>query len=128
MQFKIQKITSSLNQIYKGEPWYGEGFLEKLQQVDWTTVNWVPSQKTPSIAKLVKHIVNWRIFVIEKLKENEEFNIQMNAENDWTEIKISSEQEWDSLLKEMELVQEETLNILKLKEDEFLDKKVGGRD
>jgi len=127
MQKELERITASLNQVYRGAPWYGHGFVEKMETLDWRIVNITPTAHKTSVARLVKHVINWRIFLIEKLKGNAEFNIETDAPNDWTDINIESEEAWKALLQELDDTQEELIRLLDAETDDLLDRPVLGR-
>lgn len=127
MQNEIQRLVNALTETYSGEPWYGEGFLEKLDSINWKLVSISPVENSTTIARLVKHIINWRIFLIEKLQGNAGFDIKIDAPNDWTDIVVESESDWEQLLVEMVESQNAIIRLLKEKTDEILDTQVEGR-
>ena len=67
-------ITNNLKDSFDGKPWYGISVMEKLNQIPWEAVN-EKAYSAKSIAILVQHIINWRVFVLKKLDGDLEFNI-----------------------------------------------------
>jgi len=127
MRTEIKEIIDQLNQVYSGDPWYGDGFVEKLSKIDWRIVNKMPTPNSPSVARLVKHILNWRVFLIQKLNGNVDFDIITDAPNDWTDIIIETEKDWTRLLEEMSNVHNETIELLTQNTKSKLQEKVTRR-
>lgn len=121
MNTEIIHLINRLNNYFKETPWYGKSLFNILEKMDWTLVNQKPQGTENSVAKLVQHLLNWRIFTAEKLQETKENIIDINSVENWTDITISSEQEWKQLLKKVKESHQEIINILQDKEDTFLD-------
>ena len=76
---------------------------------------------------MVKHMVNWRIFVLNQLRGEPDFDIEIDSDQDWPLIKIANESEWDDLIMELRTTQKELVAILRQINDDFLKRKVPGR-
>ena len=111
----IEDFIHDFNEIYKGDPWLGVSIVKSIENVSWKDVNIKPEGTKKSIAEMLLHVVNWRIFAIAKIKEHKGFNIVLNSEDDWTPITIESESEWDSLLERLEETQTVICNLLHAK-------------
>tara|TARA_R110001592_G_scaffold89416_3_gene262991 strand:- start:1314 stop:1799 length:486 start_codon:yes stop_codon:yes gene_type:complete len=125
---KTHQLLEALNESFQGLPWYGESLMDKLSQIDYRIVNIAPIPTTNSVARLVHHIINWRIFVIEKFKGNDEFDIEMNSQNDWTDLNIATEKDWTDLIQKLVNTQKEIFDLLNAKTDDFLQTPVHGRE
>lgn len=121
------RLISSLKETFDGDPWYGTSLMKKIKETDLNTVNKKPATSSNSIAMIIQHILNWRVFAIEKLKGNYEFDIQLNTKDDWEEIVIANEEEWLELLRKLQATQNELLRILKDIDDEVLSATTPGR-
>jgi uncharacterized damage-inducible protein DinB len=122
MNNKTQKLIGNLNESFSGKPWLGNSLLENLNAIDYKLVNQTMGNSGNSIAILVQHIINWRIFVVEKLEGNELFEIELNSEKDWTKISVENEAEWNELLEKLASSQSQIIKILSDKtNDNFLD-------
>ncbi|TMM58365.1 DinB family protein [Maribacter algarum] len=127
MRTKLETIVQNLKDSFDGKPWYGIPVMEKLNAVPWQTVNdKVYGEK--SIAVLVQHIINWRIFVLKKLEGDEVYNIRIDGENDWDEIRISNKEEWDTLKNTLQKTQDDLLHQLSKETDQVLEKQVPGKE
>ncbi len=100
MRHKLNYIIEELSTVFNGKPWYGNAVLKILNDIDWRIVN-DTKYTDKSIAVLLKHMVNWRVFVIKKLQGNETYDIIIDEANDWTKLSVHNEEEWLQLLKEI---------------------------
>lgn len=122
------QLIAKLNEVFEGTPWFGESLRSKLSEVDYQLVNKTLDHSKNSIAIIVQHLINWRVFVIQKLEGNEGFDIEMNSEEDWTMIFVENELEWKNLLKQLLETQVTILKLLDAQEDDsFLEQIVLGR-
>ena len=126
MKNKLEYIINDLKECFEGKPWYGDSVLEKLDAVHWRSVN-DQVYSTKSIAVLVKHIINWRVFAIKKLQGDAAYDIIIDELNDWTQITINSEREWNQLKEELRRTQQELLELLDKGTDDLIDQKVPGK-
>ncbi len=124
---EIKVIIRNLNESFNGKPWYGISMMDKLDTVPWQIVN-EQIYGTKTIAVLVQHIINWRIFVLKKLEGDLEFNIVIDGENDWDAVHISSLGEWDKLKGKLRSTQEQLIQKLSQETDALLLKRVPGKD
>lgn len=123
---KLGYIISDLRESFDGKPWYGDSVMKKLETVDWRCAN-DQVYSTKSIAVLVQHIVNWRIFVIKKLQGDAAYDIIIDELNDWTQTYVNNEQEWNRLIDELRNTQNELLELLSKCSKALLDEKVPGK-
>ncbi|NND78559.1 MAG: DinB family protein [Maribacter sp.] len=123
---KLEYIINDLEVCFDGKPWYGDSVMKKLDAVDWQCVN-DQDYSNKSIAVLLQHMINWRIFVIKKLQGDAAYDIIIDELNDWTKVQVKNEQEWHLLKQEIRNTQKELLDLLANSTDEILDKKVPGK-
>ncbi|WP_282159626.1 DinB family protein [Ulvibacterium marinum] len=123
---KIATIVHDLEECFDGRPWYGDSLMGKLDSLDWQYVNERRYGKK-SIAVLVQHILNWRVFVLKKLEGDLDYDLIIDGPNDWTEVNITTKEEWEGLKSELKQTQEDILGILSNSSDDLLEKKVPGK-
>jgi uncharacterized damage-inducible protein DinB len=126
MQSKLEYIIKDLKECFDGKPWYGDSVMKKLDTIDWHIVN-DQVYGTKSIAVLLRHIINWRVFVIKKLKGDADYDIIIDELNDWDQIKINHEKEWGQLKQEIRETQKEILELLVNCNNDLLDELVPGK-
>ncbi len=123
---KIKTIVHDLKECFDGRPWYGDSLMGKLDSLDWKHVN-ERRYGTKSIAVLVRHILNWRVFVLKKLEGDLDYDLIIDGPNDWTEVNITTNEEWEGLKSELKRTQEAILHILSNRSDDLLEEKVPGK-
>lgn len=123
----IDRLTDTLNKVFNGAPWYGISVAKKLRHIDWEVVNIMPNGYSKSIATVVKHMVNWRVFALNKLRGDIDFDIEIDSAQDWPRITITSEVEWQELKSELWKTQEGLITALANSDRGFLKKLVPGR-
>ena len=126
MARKLEFIINDIKECFDGKPWYGDSVMKKLEAIDWRIVNnQVYGDKT--IAILLQHIINWRIFVIKKLQGDAFYDIIIDTLNDWTPQQVNNEQEWQLMLLKIRDTQKEILEQLANRSDDLLDELVPGK-
>jgi uncharacterized damage-inducible protein DinB len=90
-------ISQLLTASFEGEPWHGNSLQTILRGVAPGIAFIKPEPLPYSIANLVAHLTQWRRFVAEKLKGNDNFTIQLNSPEDWPEL-VAGPHVWEGLL------------------------------
>ncbi len=125
----VEDSISQFEEVFEGAPWYGPSLITSLTEIP--VEFW--DQKLPhtahTIAELVTHMVDWRIFVIEKLKDNQSYSIEMNSEMDWrNNVSIEDETGKTELITRLTKTQHEILELLDQKPDSWMYEFVLGKD
>lgn len=125
----IEDSIRQLEAIFEGDPWLGRSILKSLKSIPFKFWDVKPEKSKHSIAEFVFHMVDWRVFVVEKLKENQSYSIAMDSEMDWRkDVSIATEREKKECLAELIKTQEEILKLLAEKSDSWLQEFVLGKD
>ncbi|GAA3513301.1 hypothetical protein GCM10022393_28870 [Aquimarina addita] len=125
----IEDSIQQLEMVFEGDPWLGTSVLKPLKKIPYECWNEKPENVAHSIAELVLHMIDWRIFVIEKLKDNQSYSIVMNSEMDWRKnVSIATETEKKECLTELINTQEMLITRLVEKPDSWLNEFVLGKD
>jgi uncharacterized damage-inducible protein DinB len=121
----VYGYLNQFEQIFDGKPWIDETLIKKLHDV--TPENSVnqPIDGLHTIQEIVLHIIYWRKLFIKRLKGDFLSKIVMNSSDDWISKNELNSAEWGNTLYELETTQLDIIEILKAKEDNFLDSKVG---
>lgn len=121
------KLTKHLQEVFDGDPWYGDNIIKKLSAITSDEANYHPATGAHSIAQLLKHMTNWKRMVAEKLRNNTAENIEMNSKEDWdTDLVVRDENEWQDLINEYTAVQQELIALLNAKTEEDMQQTVNG--
>ena len=130
MSNKIEMLVHTIKESFNGRnPWFGDSLINKLNKIDYRIVNITLTDSNNSIAMIIQHLINWRVFAIEKMNKNQAFDIKINSTNDWTKINIDSETEWTELLSKLISTQNKIIALLEeLMVNNHLNDKVSGKD
>jgi len=123
---QLEHIVDTLKECFDGKPWYGMSVMEKLDAIPWEIVN-EKKYGSKSIAVLVQHVINWRIFVLRKLRGDAAYDLKIDGPNDWSDVHVNDIRDWDELKTRLQQSQSELLEILSGATDELLEKKVPGK-
>ncbi len=125
---EIKDFIKSYQELFSGETWYGNSILKSLEDVPLEFWNEKPRNTKNTIAEIVCHIIDWRYFVIEKLKENASFDIMLNSKADWREnVSVRTTEEKENLFLELKKSQETLIGLVKEKDILWLEEKTPGK-
>lgn len=124
----IDALIAEYNDVFSGTPWFGESVLNSLKAIPYQQVNHRPATKDHSIADLCVHMLNWRRFGIEKLKDHAAFDIVLNSTADWEEgVILKNAEDWQALQDALEASQVAIITMLRTKSDQWLEQKAAGK-
>lgn len=126
MKTQIDHILHLIQDSFNGQPWYGDAVMVKLNSINFKIVD-ERIHDANSIANIVAHMIQWRIFTIEKIKGNQVFDIELNTLDDWPEITIQDALDWKKLIARLEQTQEELVLLISQLDDSFLQQQTLGR-
>lgn len=123
---RITTIAELLNTVFHGGAWHGPSLMElaeklKVKEAEFKAGN------IHTIAELLYHITSWRIFALKKIAGDAKYNIETEKQN-FGDLRNIDELELEGLMMELTLTQAELENVLKEKEDGFLDEIVPGAE
>lgn len=126
---QAKHLAAQLEDIYEGDPWYGDPIRPKLEAITLEQAVYKPHPAANSIAQILKHMIAWRYFVVRKLKDNDDFDIKMNSQEDWDkDLDLRSEAEWEAMKEQFAGIQEDLLSLLRPKTNHELSERVNRRD
>jgi uncharacterized damage-inducible protein DinB len=124
---ETREIIQRLSEVFAGEPWYGTSLMGVLETIPYGLILTQCEPSGNSIARLVRHMLNWREFAIKKLEGDKVFDIELNTEADWTDLNIKNESEWRELCAQFGKSQEKIIRLMMEKSDGHLTEKVPGK-
>ncbi len=125
----IKDFILSFNELFKGNPWYGVSTMDSLETISFEQWNKKPIGVSNSIATIVWHVIDWRCFVIEKIKDNEAFDIVLNTEADWRkDILVNKEADVLEIVTTLKNTQETICRLLKEKPASWLLETTKGKE
>lgn len=123
----VNDFIYDFEEAYRGDPWLGISILKSLNAISWQDANKRPDNARKTIAEMLLHIINWRVFVIAKLKNHETFDIALNSEEDWSTITLSQEADWALLLVKLEETQDVICTLIQGKSEHWLGEITAGK-
>lgn len=114
-----KKIIYNLQTVFNGTPWYGYSLMKIIQSVSIENIN-NNFKDGNSIAQILEHILAWRIFLIEALKANFSFKIEINSTKDWNKNKRYNQKEWQQLIERLKENQSTLIELVESKSEDFL--------
>lgn len=128
MKEKINEFIRSLSEAFEGEPWYGDSVMRKLENLPYEVGYKTCIPESHSVSQIVGHLIAWKKLAIEKLKNNEEYTLEIDSEVDWPDIEVHSREEWEALKRDLVAAQCKIYELLNAVEDDsFLSEKVKGK-
>ncbi len=121
----IAFFKTQFEQVWNGVPWYGTPFEKTLKELNKAYVFKRGDGFTHSIAEILVHINAWRTNMLEMLKGNGDYVIDLDGEMDWS--KKVEQHTWEELLAESTALQQQLLTLLDAQNDDILKQKVPGR-
>lgn len=115
----LQHILQQLENVYNGEPWYGESVLAKLRAISAETAFARPAG-LHSVAELVGHMIAWRTAAIEWLHGHTGFRIELNSTTDWPPYEALQSVGWAELQRQLAETQRQLVSLLQTKTDAIL--------
>ena len=117
-------LAEELELIFSGQPWYGDGVIEKLNKIDPHTANAARVGNPHTIGQVVQHMCAWRKYVMEKLLSNESFQLTDNSAEDWPAT--DQIMPWADLLDHLVTSQRDLLGVILAMSDDDLDSNAPG--
>jgi len=117
-----ESVLNQLDDFNNGNSWVTDKLGKNVFSLSSAVAFKKVDNYTHSIAEQVAHIIAWRNFVIQKLRQNYNFDIKDNSPADWPETP-----EWNTLSKEYETCNQDLSDAIKNFPVEQLTTKVPGR-
>ena len=127
MKREILLIAEQIKDAYEGTPWFGRNTRELLDEISADIVFEKPYDQH-SIAELLWHMINWKEFVISRLRKDAEPSVHYFEENDWRTLDRSDKNLWHQGLQQFSKLHNELVETVQQQQDELLSERVSGRE
>lgn len=126
MNEEIKRIIKAIEATYNGKPWFGDNIIKQLDGIDAVKACEIPEKLNHSIAEIIQHMMAWRLFIVEKLNGNADYEV-WETDLDWVKITNLDEENWTSLKNQLAENQQLLIATIQEKAEQQMDNKVDGR-
>lgn len=123
----LSYYINALEDVYHGEPWYGQNLIDILEEIKDANPN-ATYKNGNTLGQILEHMTQWKRFVVERIKGNNDFYIALNSKTDWNKGKRYNAGEFADLVHEFRSVSLELISLLKNENDLLLDRPVEGKN
>lgn len=125
MNTQVLQIAEQIKATHTAEPWYGKSATALLESINPADAFEKPGGQH-SILELVWHMVNWKSFVISRLRKND-VPLQTFEDADWRTLDHSDKRLWQQGLQQYHQAHNELVEVLQQQTDDLLPQQVPGR-
>ncbi|WP_422862066.1 DinB family protein [Flagellimonas sp. W118] len=119
MRYLIENIIKQYQDVQNSKLWIGSTFTSKLNQVDESLVFTRPIEGLHSIAEIISHLTLWRKETILKIQTGQGSKTD-DCEENWLSNDKLKPLGWQHLKSEYDKSLTELIDLLKSKDDQFL--------
>ena len=127
MNREILLIAEQLKDAYEGNPWFGRSVKELLSEVTEADC-FVKLNNQHSVLELLWHMITWREFTIECLREKDSADTKKFEDLDWRELDHSDKHLRQKGLQKLQETQTELISVLQQQSDDLLTHQVANRE
>lgn len=120
----LQELIDQVNEVFEGDPWYGNSISAYLQEIKPEYLN-NRFEGTHSIGQIIAHMIRWREYVIDKLRGVENV-LEVGSEEDW-DFSGYSTNDTNELFARFRNTQKTLVQLLNEKDDAQLKLRVPGK-
>lgn len=103
---------NNFNLVYEKGAWFGDTYLEKLQDVTEKEAFTEPVKGFHSIAELVAHVTYWRLPIVKKLRGDKNYQASGDSPDNWPSPEKLKAKGWKTILKEFDESQQQLVKLL----------------
>ena len=114
-----------LKNTFEGTPWFGDSVMDVLDDI--AAEQAVDPAQGKSIDTLVRHMLAWREFALQRFLGNHTYDLEVNSDADWHKIPNSDPSLWPVLLDKLRENQEALVAAVDSFPEEMLGEIVPGK-
>lgn len=126
MKTAIQSIIKRIETVNNAEPWFGRAVGSLLEDVNDRKVYTKPNDSEHSLIEILYHMITWADFTLKRIEKDKINDLAAAEELDWRIIdpKVHT---WKKGLAEFKAIHKKIIELLKKKDDDFLNEIVDYR-
>ena len=94
---KEAEFVRRLEEIYEGEPWFGESILTKLKDVSPEKAFQQPKSGEHCIAELLSHMEFWRRSILYKIMGDASTTFSTEHPDNWPDVESLKKKGWEKV-------------------------------
>ena len=119
MNKETQSIIKNIENTLSGQPWFGRGVFELLNEIAESKVDVKPNAESHSLIELLWHMITWAEFTLAILEGRSINDLKTIEENDWRPID-PGKHTWKDGKEQLKSIHKNITGLLSLKDDSFL--------
>ena len=123
----ILHLIDQLQEVQDGKLWMGDTFRKKIDSITEEEAFVRPLPNLHSVAELIAHLTAWKKDLVLKIKNGVGILTADETEN-WPSNEELKKGRWEKLIEAYENCQIEIINLLREKEDSFLQEQYQDQD
>ena len=108
-----ENIAKRLEEIYQGEPWFGESIQTKLKSITGDKAYYQPVNNKHSIAEILGHMEFWRKSFILQLKGEDSSAFNGDSPDNWPSVEELKKRGWKNQISSFEETHRMLVGLLK---------------
>lgn len=127
---EILTLLTRIENIHTGEPWFGRSVMELLKETEPDNAN--TSVHIPSgaeghrLVEILWHMITWASFTLKRIQKDKKEDLAATELLDWRTIDPRTHT-WKKGIQTFQKILKDIIELLRKKEDPFLDEKVDYR-
>ena len=117
MSKETQYITKTFESTLSGQPWFGRGVYEMLDEIDESIVKMKPNDNSHSLLELLWHLNTWAEFTLANLEGRSVIDLKAIEKNDWRDLDPVVHS-WRNGVRELRSIHDRIIAELNKKEDD----------
>jgi len=94
---KPSEFAQKFEELYAGEPWFGESIMTKLNSITSERAFQQPSPGEHSVAELLCHMEFWRRSILFHLRDDKSINFTADHPENWPSLEELKRKGWKKL-------------------------------
>ena len=124
---RMQDFLRQLHLVNEGDPWIGESFDKKLEDLSEEEAFQQPLSGIHSVAEVLSHLVEWRKELIARFKTGRPPLLMVESESNWYNNEKLRKSGWHKLREDFADTQRQLSRLWEKLDDSFLAQKYQGQ-
>lgn len=121
---EVRRIAGMMDSVFDGAAWHGPSIMKVLTNISPDQA-YKPNAHIRSVCELVRHMTSWKVFVVERLKGHNDFEI--TKKENWKKNSKDNPMIWNEIVNDLKENHNQLLDTLEHINDEKLNEEVEGK-